>query len=50
MTSQSKKIKPNPQLERLLTAARRKIAAMTPRQLKRMSERQAESWARQDKD
>lgn len=41
---------PRPELEKLLDKSRRKVAAMTSRQKKRMLEKQAESFSRQDKD
>ncbi len=37
-------------MARLLKAARRKVAAMSPEELKAMHEAQAQSWARQDLD
>lgn len=41
---------PKVDLARVLRKARRKVTAMTPRQRKKMLERQAESFARQDMD
>lgn len=41
---------PDKKLDKLLAKSRRKVAAMTPRQKKRMLGKQAESFSRQDKD
>ena len=41
---------PDKKLVKLLAASKRKVAAMTPRQRRKMMERQAESFAHQDKD
>jgi hypothetical protein len=41
---------PDKKLVKLLAASKHKVAAMTPRQRRKMMERQAESFAHQDKD
>ena len=38
------------QVAKLIEKHKKKVAKMTPRQVRKMLEKQAESWARQDKD